>query len=147
MVNDEFLNVIQTNKHFSFINIVTTLNERPIIIATSTFPTRSTLFWDQLQFALYPSPKTEQNRSSIRTCYMYQMSVAKIQQTGIFGLAYLWSFSCTVQHLFTYNLFVTSKIEFSISPILQFSNLKCQIKAKEPFKTIFWWCISSYLLL
>ena len=43
--------------------------------------------------------------------------------------------------------FMTSKIEFSISPILQISNLKCCIKAKEPFKTPFQWCISSYLLL
>ena len=32
------------------------------------------------------------------------------------------------------DLFVTSKIEFSISPILEF---KCQIKAKEPFKNPF----------
>ena len=36
-----------------------------------------------------------------------------------------------------FNLFVTSKIEFSISPILQFSNLKCHIEAKEPFQTPF----------
>ena len=35
------------------------------------------------------------------------------------------------------NLFVTSKIEFSNSPIFQFSNLKCCIKAKEHFKTPF----------
>ena len=34
-------------------------------------------------------------------------------------------------------LFVTSKIEFSNSPIVQFSNLKCCIKAKEPYKTTF----------
>ena len=31
------------------------------------------------------------------------------------------------------NLFVTSKIEFSNPVILQFSNLKCCIKAKEPY--------------
>ena len=36
---------------------------------------------------------------------------------------------------FFFNMFVTSKIEFSISPILQFLNLKCCIKAKEPFQT------------
>ena len=47
----------------------------------------------------------------------------------------------------TCNLFVTSKIKFSNSPILQFSNLKYCIKAKEPFKTPLKWCISSYLLL
>ena len=35
------------------------------------------------------------------------------------------------------NLFVTSKIEFSNSPIFQFSNLKCCIKAKGHFKTPF----------
>ena len=35
------------------------------------------------------------------------------------------------------NLFVTSKIEFSNPPILQFSNFKCSIKAKEPYKTPF----------
>ena len=35
------------------------------------------------------------------------------------------------------NLFVTSKIEFSNPPILYFSNLKCCIKAKEPYKTPF----------
>ena len=33
------------------------------------------------------------------------------------------------------------------SPILPLTNLKCWIKAKEPFKTPFYWCISSYLLL
>ena len=35
------------------------------------------------------------------------------------------------------NLFVTSKIEFSNHPILQFLNLKCCIKVKEPYKTPF----------
>ena len=42
--------------------------------------------------------------------------------------------SLLVQYI---NLFVTSKIEFSNCPIVQFSNLKCCIKAKEPFKTPF----------
>ena len=37
------------------------------------------------------------------------------------------------------NLFVTSKTKFT--------NLKCCIKAREPFKTPFHWCIISYLLL
>ena len=45
------------------------------------------------------------------------------------------------------NLFVTSKNEFSNTPILHFTSLKCCIKAKEPLKSPFWWCISSYLLL
>ena len=40
------------------------------------------------------------------------------------------------------NLFVTSK-----KRILQFTNLKCCIKAKEPYNPPFYWCISSYLLL
>ena len=35
------------------------------------------------------------------------------------------------------NLFVTSKIEFSNAPILQFSNLKCCSKAKQPYKPPF----------
>ena len=35
------------------------------------------------------------------------------------------------------NLFVTSKIEFSNSQILQFLNLKCFIEAKEHFETFF----------
>ena len=42
-----------------------------------------------------------------------------------------------VESILIYALFVTSKIEFSNSPIVQFSNLKCCIKAKEPFKTPF----------
>ena len=33
-------------------------------------------------------------------------------------------------------MFVTSKIEFSNSPIVQFSNFKCCIKAKEPFNGV-----------
>ena len=36
-----------------------------------------------------------------------------------------------------FKLFVTSKIEFSNPPIFQFSNLKCCIKAKEPYKNPF----------
>ena len=35
------------------------------------------------------------------------------------------------------NLFVTSKNEIFKSPIVQFTNLKCCMKGKEPFKTLF----------
>ena len=64
-----------------------------------------------------------------------------------------------MSHLHTYQrlqtkhktdyLFVTSKIEFSISPILQFLNLECCITAKEPFKTPFEWCniLSLYFFI
>ena len=41
-------------------------------------------------------------------------------------------FSLSTKKIQTTNLFLTSKIEFSNPPILQFSNLKCCLKAKEP---------------
>ena len=37
----------------------------------------------------------------------------------------------------TFNMFVTSKNETTNAPILQFTNLKCCIKAREPFETPF----------
>jgi hypothetical protein len=37
----------------------------------------------------------------------------------------------------TINLFVTSKNEITNFPIHQFTNLKCCIKAREPFETPF----------
>ena len=48
---------------------------------------------------------------------------------------------------FISNMFVTSKNETTNSPIHQFTNAKYCIKAREPYKTPFRWCIISYLLL
>ena len=64
-------------------------------------------------------------------------TISKVFSVGnslkLIGSKYAWYGLTKV----SYNLFVTSKNEFSNSPILQFTNLKCCIKAKEPFKTPF----------
>ena len=52
----------------------------------------------------------------------------------LLGLGFQLRSNCTKQ-MPIYNLFVTSKNEITNSPILQFTNLKCCIKSREPFKT------------